>query len=88
MSAVCAALKSRSLLCDVVEHAVAGLLVLQPLADEDAGGGGVELAAAQHAVSVSHAVLEGSVVNLPAGIAAGRREEVKPLPLSLTPICE
>lgn len=62
-------------LCDIIEDAVAGLLVLQPLADEDAGGGGIELAAAQHAVTVTHAVLEGPVVNFPAGIPADKTEE-------------
>lgn len=31
---------------DVIEDAVAGLPVLKPLSDEDAGGGGVEFAAA------------------------------------------
>lgn len=62
-------------LCDVIKDAVAGLLVLKPLADEDAGGGGVELAAAQHAVTVTHAVLEGPVINFPAGIPADKTEE-------------
>lgn len=61
---------NRALLCDVVEDSVARLLVLQPLADEDAGRGGVQLAAAQHAVAVAHAVLEGPIVNLSAGIPA------------------
>lgn len=59
-------------LSDIVEDSVAGLLVLQPLANKNTGGGGVEFAAAQHAVSVSHAVLEQSVVNLPAGVPADR----------------
>lgn len=63
-----------SVLCDVIEDAVASLLVLQPLANEDAGGGGVELAAAQHAVAMSHAVLEGSIVNFTAGIPADTEE--------------
>lgn len=57
-----------SVLRDVVEDAVARLLVLQPLADEDAGRGRVELAAAEHAVPVPHAVLEGSIVDFSAGI--------------------
>ncbi len=65
-----------SVLCDIIEDSVAGLLVLQPLANEDTGGGGVELATAQHAVTVSHAVLEGSVVNLTAGVPADRRRRV------------
>lgn len=74
-----------SVLCDVIEDAVASLLVLQPLANEDAGGGGVELAAAQHAVAVSHAVLEGSIVNFTAGIPADTRRRVilKLNPLSI-----
>lgn len=57
---------------DIVKDSVACLLVLQPLANEDAGGRGVELAAAQHAVSMPHAVLEGSVVNLTGGVSADR----------------
>lgn len=48
---------------------------MDPLADEDAGGRGVELAAAEHAVAVPHAVLEGSVVNLAAGIPADGGKE-------------
>ena len=69
-----------SVLCDIVEDSIARLLVLQPLADEHTGGRGVELAAAQHAVAVSHAVLEGSVVNLTAGIPAHRQKDIYPLP--------
>lgn len=59
-----------NVLGDVIEDAVAGLPVLQPLPDEDAGGGGVEFAAAQHAVAVAHVVLEASVVDLTAGVPA------------------
>ena len=66
-----------SVLCDVIEDSVARLLVLQPLADEDARGGGVEAAAAQHAVAVPHPILEGSVVNFAAGVPASRTEEVR-----------
>lgn len=74
-----------SVLCDVIKDAVASLLVLQPLANEDAGGGGVELAAAQHTVAVSHAVLEGSIVNFTAGIPADTRRVILKLnPLSIT----
>lgn len=57
-----------SILGDIIEHSVTSPLVVQPLADEDAGRRGVELAAAQHAVAVPHAVLEGSLVHLAAGI--------------------
>lgn len=56
------------ILCDVIKDPVSCFLVLQPLADEDAGGGRVVLPAAQHAVAVSHAVLEGPVVDLTTGI--------------------
>lgn len=65
-----------NVLCDIIEDSIAGLLVLQPLANEDTGGGSVELATAQHAVAVSHAVLEGSIVNFTAGIPADRRRRV------------
>ena len=62
-----------NVLCDIVKDSVAGLLVLQPLACEDAGGGRVEFAAAQHAMAVSHPILEGAIVNLTTGIPAGRK---------------
>ena len=56
------------LLGDVIEDTVAGPLVLQPLADEHAGGGASELAAAQHAVALTQRVVEGALVHLPGGI--------------------
>lgn len=61
---------SGSLPGDVIKHAVARLLVVHPLADEDAGGGGVQRAAAQHPVTVAHVVLERALVQLTCGIPA------------------
>lgn len=58
------------ILCDVIKDAIASLLVLQPLADEDTGRRGVELAAPQHPVAMSHVVLEGSIVNFTTGVTA------------------
>lgn len=63
-----------SILCDIIKDSVSCFLVLQPLADEDAGGGGVELPAAQHAVAVTQAVLEGTIVNLAAGVPEVKRQ--------------
>lgn len=61
-----------SVLGDIVKDSIAGLLVLQPLTNEDAGGRGVQLATAQHAVTVPHALLKGPVINFTAGIPAVR----------------
>lgn len=57
-------------LCDVIKHSVASLLVVQPLANEDAGGGGVELAAPQHAMAVTHVILKRPLVHFSCGIPA------------------
>lgn len=53
---------------DVVVHSVSRLLVVEPVADENAGGRLPQLPGAQHAVTVALAVAEAALVHLAAGV--------------------
>lgn len=62
-------LRAANILGDVIKDSVSSFLVLQPLANKNAGRRGVEFAAAEHTVTVAHVVLEGSIIDLPASIS-------------------
>lgn len=53
---------------DVIVHAVSCLLVMDPVADENAGGLFGQLTGAQHAITVPLPVTEAALVHLATGI--------------------